>query len=324
MKYLSEFQNFWKNNKILSLCLLITFVFFFHNALVVSKTYSSTSIIAIKDNNQGLNASSLFSLISVPPAALQQLQEFLESEEASNILQSEFNVKEAFTSNDIDIFSKFNSFGISEILFNQSLSRYIQNKLTVTINREANTIEITTMAFSPAVAKRLNLALISIANYYFTRKKNISAQITKINQECEYLLSKSNINEVSLDSFTNKSLQEADTVETANELLLAHAASMAERCKDLVNSLPRGGSVNKPVFVDNLSVENARASLRSIFRNSVDLLTNSDNLVIVSEPQTPELHDDKGIMLKSLILFVTLVLSFFSLETLRKILFDFK
>lgn len=324
MKYLSEFQNFWKNNKTLSFCLLITFVFFFHNTLIVSKTYTSTSIVAIKDNNQGLNASSLFSLISVPPAALQQLQEFLESEEASNILQSEFNVEEAFTSNDIDIFSKFNSFGISEMLFNQSLNRYIQNKLTVTINREANTIEIATMAFSPTAAKKLNLAIISIANYYFTRKKNISAQITKINQECEYLLSKSNVNEVSIDQFANNNLMEPDTVETANELLLAHAASMAERCKELVNSLSRAGSVNKPVFVDNLSAENARASLRSIFRNSVDLLTNSDNLVIVSEPQTPERHDNKGIVLKSLMLFVTLVLSLFSLETLRKILFDFK
>jgi len=324
MKYLSEFQNFWKNNKILSLCIIITLVFFFHNSLIVSKTYSSSSIVAIKDNNQGLNASSLFSLISVPPAALQQLQEFLESEEASNILQSEFNVQEIFTSSDIDIFSKFNSFGLSEMLFNQNLSKYIQNKLLVTINREANTIQIASTAFSPADAKKLNLAMISLANYYFTRKKNISAQITKINQECEYLLSKSNVDEFKLDEFANNNLKAAETVETANELLLTYAASMAERCKDLVNSLPRTEAKNKPIFVDNLSAENARASLRSIFRNSVDLLTNSDNLVIVSEPQIPKRHDDKGIVLKSFILFVTLVLSFFSLETLRKILFDFK
>lgn len=318
------FINFWKNYKILSLCILISFAYFFHNSFLVSKTYTSTSIIAIKDNNQGLTASSLFSLISVPPAALQQLQEFLESDETNNLLAEEFFLESIFTSTSIDPFSRFNTLGISSNLLNQSFGDYLQNMFTVTINREANTIEISTTAFKPDEAKIFNLAIVSIANYYFTRKKNLSAQITKVNQECEYLLSKSYVDDIELNNVSNPKKEVISEVKSANDLLLALATKTAQQCQEIAKENELNVKINKPIYVDNLTAENIRSSLRSIFRNSVDLLTNSDNLVIISEPQIPKLFDNKRIALQTLVLFFTLVLSLFSLDTLRKILFEFK
>tara|TARA_B100001027_G_scaffold107454_1_gene74051 strand:+ start:7967 stop:8899 length:933 start_codon:yes stop_codon:yes gene_type:complete len=308
---------------------VVTLTYYITIQLIFPSTYTSTSVIAIKDNNQGFNASSLFSLISVPPAALQQMQVFLESEEALNIIKNSFPVKEFYTLSEGGLFKSYNILGLEEGYIGADFNSYLRDKISIEINREANTISINSTTFNPEYSKKLNIALIGVANFYFTRKKNVAASITKINKECELLLSKSDIEKMPYEANKDPQNIDLENINSGNELLYNLAAVSSKKCKNIFNDFENlqvneKGYDSSTVYFKNLSTEGIRNAMKGIFQNSVDLLTNSDNLVIVSEPQSPIAKDEKRALLKSALLFFVLLLSFFSLNTLRLILFEFR
>ena len=179
-KYLiSPLINFIKGLSILHIALLISLSTVIFLILFVTPKYKSSSIIDVSIEDESLVSNSfLNSFVSSGGSSESfKLKLFLESEEASKLLQNSIDVEEIFAHDNISHFSKFRN--------NIAFHDYLSSMIEVVIDPDSNAVGINSYAFEKEYALKLNLELINMVVNYLNRTARLTSFNSKTNRICD-------------------------------------------------------------------------------------------------------------------------------------------
>lgn len=297
--------------------LFIAFLCFVVISFFTSQNFKSTSIIDVSIQEDNIQAPSIFDNFSTSSSKNAfQLKSFLESEEASLIFLEKIDVKKYFSSTDISIISRYREGGL------KSFHDYYLNKIKITIDGDSNSIYIDTFAFTPLQAKEINLKIINIAADFFSRKARLTSINTKANKICELYSINSNILNLDPSDF-NYDLQTGIESSTANELLLSKSRQYRDFCLEKLNSteLKEEGINIFPTFeLRNINVDASKQVLIDIYEKSLDSITPSTNIEIISEPVLASRPEPRNSLIYSSLAFIISIIILLT----SKILFRMK
>lgn len=308
---------------ILGISLLISSIFLSYLCFFSSSKYKSSSIISISYESSGPSISSLGIVSNLLGSGIDQsiddLKNYLESDEASVNLSNLIDIDQMYASSQIDYFSRYRPNS------RLSLKEYLENIINLKSDG-GKTLEIETFGFSPEDAYRLNLAIILISSNYFDKRQNLSSKVAFIQNLCQYDISSEGI---SIQNFNTLDLEieinEADLSESlsANDLLLQKAELFAEFCtnkesKDL-------GTIKIPEDILRTVNSNTLQQLISeIYKNSISMVTMSNAIDVIAEPMKSKKPENKLIALRTIIVLFFSILFFTTVRIILNLKDDFK
>lgn len=308
---------------ILGLSLLISFIFVTYLFLFSSSKYKSSSIISISYESSSPSIGSLGIVSNLLGSGIDQsiddLKNYLESDEASVNLSNLIDVDRMFSSSQIDYFSRYRPNS------RLSLKDYLENIINLKSDG-GKTLEIETFAFSPEDAYRLNLAIILISSNYFDKRQNLSSKVALIQNLCQYDISSEGINIQNFDTLDLEiEIKEADISESlsANDLLFQKAELFAKFCtnkegKDL-------GTIKIPEDILRTVNSNTLQQLISeIYKNSISMVTMSNAIDVIAEPIKSKKPENKLIALRTIIVLFFSILFFTTVRIILNLKDDFK
>ncbi len=308
---------------ILSISLLVSFIFLSYLYIFSSSKYKSSSIISISYESSSPSISSLGIVSNLLGSGIDQsiddLKNYLESDEASVNLSNLIDVDRMFSSSEIDYFSRYKP--NSRLSFKDYLENIINLK-----SDGGKTLEIETFAFSPEDAYRLNLAIILMSSNYFDKRQNLSSKVALIQNLCQYDISSEGINIQNLDTLDlGIQIKEADISESlsANDLLFQKAELFNEFCinkkgKDL-NTIKIPEDILRTVNSNTL-----QQLISEIYKNSISMVTMSNAIDVIAEPIKSKKPINKFIALRTIIVLFFSILFFTTVRIILNLKDDFK
>lgn len=290
---------------------------------LTSNQYKTESIISLAKDDSVSLPSSFFSSSLINNASgkdIEELKVFLESGESLNIMLARIDFNSVYGFPKGGLFSSFYSaFGRD--------SNYLSNKIDIITNSDSGTLSFTTYAFNSQDSYELNLLLISLANYYFTRKQNYSAQLKKMNAMCELAIAQAgNSDEFKdfSDSMSTIMPENVSSFESSSSLLLNTASSYSESCKNYINGRKSTTESSITIFDKVIQTDTEKSIKSDIFKNTVLSLTSSSKVNIVSEPSLARHAESKMIFLNSFLILVLIFSLQITVKVISRVYSDFK
>ena len=294
--------------------LLISFFF-------LSPTYTSKSIISLKDNESGPSLlSSDLSFFSSSSKSLEMLRLFILSDEGIHSLLEVIEIDDVYGFPNVDPISSY-----KKVFTNPNT--YIRNKLSLSIDPDADSLEISSIAFDPDQALRINLALIHLSNVFFTRNQQVSSRISMISNLCKLLLSQEELDNLFIiPEDTSETKNTFKQMDNASSQLYYSALQAMKNC----NGEGRSKQINPSQsitysgssFINEVKSAYIEKNITTYYDDLVKSLTNPDMITVVSEPQKPLYEDDSQKVLLFFLIYLFSFLLFFSLKTLLRVYSD--
>jgi len=268
----------------------------------LSSQYKSQSIIDVSSDEAPLVATSIVSsFMSQGGSTLSfQIKSFLESQEASMIIESKINIDEFFASDDISFFSKYKK------RRNNSFHEYLSNKVKITIDSDSQAIFLETFAFRPNDALLLNLEIINMTVNYLNRTARLTSFNSKTNKVCDLYFINSDVLNSEITFLEDSELPRK--VESANELLLTKALNFKDFCLENLETRSETPLQDTNLFpsfeLRSINADASKKVLTEIYEESLDSFASSNNIKIIAEPITAENQENKNILLLSLLAFL--------------------
>ncbi len=308
-------QNQLEKTGIAKLSLFLTIFFLFSLVFLFSSSFKSVSLVSVndKDIQPGFSNSIMDSFIQDSPESLYQLKSFLESNDASYQFSKLIDIEDFYKSQDIKIFSRFDSF------FSKRFHDYYLSITEFTIIDESQSIQIETFGFTPDQSLKANIALIYIASEFFDQRERLSASIALAKKRCELAISKSDdINDVFIDPNFDEEIN-LDEFNSANALIASKSAAFYDKCLNY-QLIEDSISPKLPLSVLNdVNSSSSKLLISEIFDSKMNTLSITDNIVIIAEPIKPSEPERKRILIKALFFFLSTVLVLLSVKVLYRI-----
>ena len=296
-------KNLILNISIFRLSLFVALLTALFITFFLSPQYKSQSIIDVSSDEAPLVATSLVSsFMGQGGSTLSfQIKSFLESREASKIIENKIDVNEFFASDDVTFFSKYLKRP------NNSFHDYLSNKIRITIDNDSQAISLETFAFEPEYALLLNLEIVNMTVDYLNRTARLTSFNSKTNKVCDLYFINSDVLNSEITFLEDKELP--GKVDSANELLLTKALNFKDFCLDNLETdseIPLRDTNLFPSFeLRSINADASKKVLTEIYEESLDSFASSNNVKIIAEPIIAENQEDKNIFLLSLLTFLT-------------------
>ena len=306
------------------LTIVLTIIFIFYLSFLKSNTYTSQSIISLKDDNAGAISLLQNPLLGLNASSnLDELKTFLISDEAMYDLKNSMDMTKFFGLGKADFFSAYKTY----VLFDYNFKDYLQDKISILVDPISGTLLIESTAFSPEDALALNIKNIEIANNFLTKKQNLSSEISRINALCRLSVTQGGLGNINEIRISNKVDRSEISAETGGDLLLEIARQNSKNCQEIFEfssnqDLSEKNIINSK-YLSEIKSSSIKDILKQYYNNSVLSLTSSDKISIVSEPQKPLFKDKKNILLNSLLLLFGLFLVQISVNTIVRLYNEF-
>ncbi len=290
-----------------------------------SNLYKTQSIISLSQDDSVSLPSSLLSssLISnTSGKEIEELKVFLESGESLDIILKKIDINKFFGFPKGGIFSSY----FSELNKDPD---YLSKHIDIQTNNDSGTLSVTTSAFNGDDSYNLNLMLIALANYYFTRKQNYSAQLKKMNALCELAIAQAGETSENFN-FSESTLsllpENVGIYDSSNGLLLDSASKYSSNCRSYIENEEK---VNNPdslgtIYEKLIQTETEKSIKSDIFKNTVLSLTSSSKVNIVSEPKIANYAENKNVFLNSFLVLVLIFAMQITFKVISRVYSDFK
>ena len=320
-KYLiSPLINFIKGLSILHIALLISLSTLIFLILFVTPKYKSSSIIDVSIEDESLVSNSfLNSFVSSGGSSESfKLKLFLESEEASKLLQNSIDVEEIFAHDNISHFSKFRN----DIAFHDYLSSMIE----VVIDPDSNAVGINSYAFEKEYALKLNLELINMVVNYLNRTARLTSFNSKTNRICDlYFINSDVLNNDAIFFEDDSTIPQGAS--SANELLLRKALNFKQFCSKSLDSETQTQLQESNLFpsfeLNKLNVDASKKVLSQIYEDSIGSFASSNNIQIIAEPMIAEDYENRNILMFSFLSFICSYILLLGLKIISRLADEF-
>lgn len=308
-------KNLFLELPIIKFCIFIFFLSSLFLIFFVTPQYKSSSIIDVSASEPSVVSNSILSTFVDTGGQSEsfQLKLFLESHEASKLLESSINVNDIFMNEDISYFSKFRKNN------NNSFYDYIQSKVHISIDSESGALNIDTFAYRKNDALMLNLELINLIVNYLNRTARLTSFNSKTNKICDLYFINSDV--LNYDATLFEDITIPGDISSANDLLLAKARTFKEFCTENLEKQDNSELIESglfPIFeLKKLNADASKQVLSQIYENSLDAFGTSNNIKIIAEPILPEEYESKNIFLYS---FLSLIISYIVIISIRIII----
>ena len=296
-----KFLNFIKTIPIHHFALFVLVFTSIFLVLFVTPKFKSSSILDVSIDNDPLVSTSFLNnfVSSGGSSEAFKLKLFLESEEASNLLQDSIDVSQIFANDNISYFSSFRS--------NKTFHEYLSSMVEIKIDTDSNAVNINTYAFKKEDALMLNLELINMVVNYLNRTARLSSFNSKTNKICDLYFINSDVLNNDAIFFEDDSIIPMGTT-TANELLLRKALNFKQFCSESLDSEGQTQLLESDLFPSNelnkLNIDASKKVLSQIYEDSIGAFASSNNIKIIAEPMLAEDYEDRNILLLSLLSFI--------------------
>ena len=323
---LSSFTNLIKSISIfrvalISMLITIVIIFFF-----TTPKYKSSSILDVSIEDGSFTSNSLLNNFVSNGTSSESfnLKLFLESEEASLLLQNGIDVEDMFTNEDISYFSRYKK---NTLTFHDYLSSIIE----INIDPNSNAVIINAYAFNKEDALKLNLELINMVVNYLNRSARLTSFNSKTNKICDLYFINSDVLNNDAIFFEDDSII-PNGVTSANELLLRKALNFKQFCSqsfdyENLDSEPQDNFLESDLFpsfeLNKLNVTASKKVLSQIYEDSIGAFASSNNIKIIAEPIVAEDYEDRNILLLALLSFICTYILLLGIKIMSRLTDEF-
>lgn len=250
-----------KINKLLLITVVLpTFLSVIYFGLIASDVYISESSFVVRSPEKQ-SASPLGMILKSADIGRAQddsyaVQSFILSRDALGLLNDKLKIKEAFSTNHIDIFSRFNGLGLDDSF--EAFYKYYQQKVVVELDSSSSIGLINVRAFTADDAYQINLSLLEMSETLVNNLNERARQdmIRFATREVEAAEAKSKVAAQALASFRNK-----QTVIDPEKQSSLHLQQIAKMQEELIATRAQIASLQKftrdnpqlPVLKDKLA-----------------------------------------------------------------------
>lgn len=303
---------------IISITTLLFILFF------VTPQYKSTSVLDVSFNESeafSFDLANTFMSSGVSSDAF-QVKLYLESRELSTLFKESFNINDIFGNDTVTFFSRYRESSY------RSFHDYFQNKFSVSIDNESNTLILETYAFSPKEAKDINLKLINITANFFNRKSRLAALNNRSSKFCElYFTNAGNLDVNSSTDQKSYDLYPSQEISSANELLAIKAKKFQDFCIEEFNASKKNPNVLIDIPEYELRTINAEASKRiisDIYMNSIGAFTEADYMEVIAEPVLSNRPESRKPIIYSILSFIFSAVIILSIKIIIRLSNEFQ
>lgn len=292
-----------------------------------SPKFNSESIISVSSGDQVSVSSALGFVNNLLGSGIDQsigdLKAYLESDDAILDIKKVLDIEKIYSNSDIDFFSRYrpDSFG--------DLKSYLNNAISLKADTSGNLI-ITTSAFKPEDAYKVNLSLIMLSSNYFDRRQALSSKLSTQKYLCQFQLSKNGFPEIETNNLFEKDLSpiaskiDIDKFTSAHEMLMKKAEAYTELCNpSLLNQTSKATAIPEKTLRD-LNNDTIKQIIGNIYSNSISAITMSDAIEILAEPTVSQKSERKHIILNTFLIFIFSILFFTTLRIIFKLRDDYR
>jgi capsular polysaccharide transport system permease protein len=198
-----------KINKLLLITVVIpTFLSVIYFGIIASDVYISESSFVVRSPEKQSASPLGMILKSADIGGAQEdayaVQSFIMSRDALGLLNDKLKIKEAFSNNHIDIFSRFNALGLNDSF--EAFYKYYQQKVVVELDSSSSIGLINVRAYTADDAYKINLSLLEMSEELVNNLNERARQdmIRFAAREVEAAEAKSKVAAQALASFRNQ------------------------------------------------------------------------------------------------------------------------
>lgn len=315
-----KFLNFIKTISILRIALFAAVFTTIFLGLFISPKFKSSSILDVSIDDDPLVSTSFLNnfVSSGGSSEAFKLKLFLESEEATRLLEDSIDVSKIFANDNISYFSSFRS--------NKTLHEYLSSMIEIKIDIDSNAVNINTYAFKKEDALMLNLELINMVVNFLNRTARLSSFNSKTNRICDlYFINSDVLNNDAI--FFEDDSKMPNEATSANELLLRKALDFKQFCSENLDSESKSQLLESDLFpsfeLNKLNVDASKKVLSQIYEDSIGAFASSNNIKIIAEPMLAEDYENRNIFLFSLLSFICSYILLLGLKILLRLTDEF-
>jgi capsular polysaccharide transport system permease protein len=249
-----------KINKLLLITVVIpTFLSVIYFGIIASDVYISESSFVVRSPEKQSASPLGMILKSADIGGAQEdayaVQSFIMSRDALGLLNDKLKIKDAFSNNDIDIFSRFNTFGLNDSF--ESFYKFYQKKVVVELDSSSIGL-ITVRSFTADDAYKINLSLLEMSEELVNNLNERARQdmIRFATREVEVAEAKSKAAAQALANFRNQ-----QTVIDPEKQSTLHLQQIAKMQDELITTRAQIASLQRftrdnpqlPVLKDKLA-----------------------------------------------------------------------
>lgn len=298
--------------------LLLSFIFFVYNEIFVTDVYKSSTGVVIKEENSNISIDS-FGLIpglSSTDSSLNQLLFYLESEEAIQKFENLISYQD-YKYNFLDILR-------NKKIISSSFSEFYLNTNTFYIDELSGVLVLESTTPNKELSKKASMALLMVANAYFDRQQRINSIIDKYKKMCELAITE-NKNLIEIDEIASSFSIQEDFLEldSATEMFSEQTKKSLEKCEEIAGMVIDGEDGRANLTIDRINSDNVQALIQGIYFDTVASITQSNSLLVVSEPTTGREAVSKRSLFLSILLFLISYILLISIKVARSLKSDF-
>lgn len=292
--------------------LIYTALFAFYLTFLLSPRYESEMIIKVTTDSDSQINFNVPVIGSSQDEELEEIKEFLESEEGINgliaNLKNSIRFEKLLRPNFLDFYSKGIIFDLKD-----QLERYID----IEKDDNLNGLKITTTGFTNFDPYIINTAIILTANEYFNEQNLLMGIMESANNLCN--LAKEQID------YSQVILQISEDVNSENglrEILRNVGEKNISRCLEILTSnksenISFYGFPEKTML--NLDASFKENAIKDIFSSLKKIQLSEQKIKIISKPELPNEQVEKRYLLNSLLFFITIIVLYASFTISVKI-----
>jgi len=320
-------KNLFIKYPLLSTPIIFSLVVLLYSIFITTPKYKTESIIhmTISDRDSLLSSSGLFSSVlsgSSSNKLIYQLKEYFESDSGANDFINLIDTNDFYMSSGVDFFSAY-----KPNIFNTKISDYLNKKIIkINILPDSESIQIITYGFTKEKSFRGNITSILMASNYLDKIQQLNSQIARVQRLCQIY---SDSNYLFLDQNELKNIISKDDLKDINsgyKLLSIKANKYLESCQNSKN-LASGEKIQTVLpesTLREINIESVKTAVGKIYNESIDAITMSENLTIVTEPLYPYQSESKYSILKFFLAFFFTFLISLTIKILVSMKNDFK
>ena len=307
---------------------IIATLLLLYSLFISTPTYKTESIIFMAEPEAGLSLSAggfvSDILGSSSNQSIHQLKEYFESDSGANDFSDLLNTDVYLQGAGIDFFSAY-----KPNIFNIKLSDYLNNKIIkINILSDSGSVKMTTYGFTKEQSFRANIVILLMASNYFDKKQQLNSEIAKVQRLCQLFTDSVDIfadkNIDTLDLISKKDLEDIDS---GYKLLSIKANKYLESCQKYSERKTLNDEKMQIVVPDNtlrqINAESLKRTISKIYDDSLDTITMSESLTIITEPVMPMKQESKYSLIKAALALFFSILIFLTFKILLSMRNDF-
>lgn len=308
---------------------MIALIVLIYSLFITTPKYKTESIIYMAEPEAGLSLSAggfvSDILGSTSNQSIHQLKEYFESDSGANDFSYLVNTDAYLRSSGIDFFSAY-----KPRILNMKLSDYLsRNIIKINILSESGSVKLTTYGFSEEQSFRANIVVLLMASNYFDKKQQLNSEIAKVQRLCQLFAESGDIfSEKKIDTLDLISKNEIADIDSGYDLLSIKANKYLETCQNHSTKEISNSDKTKIPVPDNtlrqINAESLKRTISKIYDDSLDTITMSQNLTIITEPIRPRNPESKYSLVKASLALFFSILILLTIKILANMRHDFK